>query len=70
VNVDRGLVLGYLLALAIPPVGLVFGLVMTARPGPLGRRQGVGILAVSLLALVVWFLVLRSGAVTSSSTNY
>lgn len=63
------MVLGYLLALAIPPVGLVFGLVVTARPGPVSRPHGARMIAVSVVALVIWILVLRSGVVTSSSNN-
>ncbi len=70
-KVERLVVLGYILAVMIPPLGVLFGLGASIRPGPVNRRHATIILAVALVACVVWVLVLRSGAVSNSSdTSY
>ncbi len=71
VKVERLVVLGYILAVMIPPLGVLFALGAAIRPGIVSRRHAAIMLVIALAACVVWFLVLRSGAVTTSSdSNY
>jgi general stress protein CsbA len=66
-SIQRLVVLGYITAVAMPPVGLVLGIVLVIRLSAADSKHGVWIIAISIVALVVWLLVLASGAVNTTN---
>ncbi len=69
-NIDRLVALGYITAIAIPPIGLILGLVLAIGRSKPSSRHAVWIIALSIVASVVWVLVLTSGALRTASTDY
>jgi hypothetical protein len=69
-GVYRFIVLGYIVAIAMPPVGLVVGIVLAIRSSAGNRRHGVLIIVVSAIAAVIWILIISAGALTSTSDGY
>jgi hypothetical protein len=65
----RLVVLGYLTAVAVPPIGFLLGVVVAIRFDKPSARHGVWIVVASLIAAVIWVLVLTSGVLTSSSND-
>jgi general stress protein CsbA len=68
-SIQRLVVLGYITAVAMPPVGFVLGIVLVIRFTAAESKHGVWIIAISIVALVVWFLLLTSGVVNTTSDN-
>jgi general stress protein CsbA len=66
-SIQRLVVLGYITAVAMPPVGLVLGIVLVIRLTGPESKHGVWIIAISIVALVVWLLLLASGVVNTTS---
>lgn len=66
----RLVALAYILAIAMPPVGFVLGIVVILRPSMASAKQGALIIVVSVLAGVVWILILTSGTLSSTDTGY
>jgi hypothetical protein len=66
---QRIIVLGYITAIALPPVGLVLGLFIARRRQHASVRHGVWIILISFVAAAIWVLVLTSGVLTSTSTD-
>ena len=54
--------------MAIPPIGFTLGIVIAARRRA-AYRHGVAIVAVSVVAAVIWVLLLGSGVLTSTSSD-
>ena len=69
VTAQRVVVLGYILALAVPPLGLAIGIVL-ALPGGMRSRHGVWIALVSILAAGAWVLLISSGALKDTGQGY
>ncbi len=69
VRIERLVVLGYIMAFAIPPIGLIFGVVLTIRNSGVERKHLVGIIALSIVATVVWLLILSSGVVNTTGSD-
>jgi hypothetical protein len=67
-GIDRLVVLGYVCALGMPPLGLVLALISARRPS--NRKHAVAIILVSLLASIVWILIIRSGGLTATNGSY
>jgi len=66
---DRQLiVLGYITAVAMPPIGVILGIVIAIRRGMLSRHGAV-IIVLSIIASVIWFSLLSSGVISSTSTQ-
>lgn len=65
----RFVVLSYIVAAAMPPVGLILGIVVSIRLTGASRRHGLWIILVSLIASLVWILVFSSGALTATSDS-
>jgi hypothetical protein len=65
----RLVVLGYITAIALPPAGLVLGIVLARRRTVLHARHGYVIIAISLVAAVVWLLLFSSGIADTSSND-
>jgi hypothetical protein len=69
VTTQRLVVVGYILALATPPLGFVIGLVLmfSAR---VRSKHGVWVVLLSIVAAVIWALMIRSGALTATNQGY
>jgi hypothetical protein len=65
----RLVVLGYIMAVAIPPGGLMLGIVLARRDSRPHARHGLVIIAVSIVATLVWFLLFNSGIADTSSND-
>ncbi len=64
----RLIALGYITAVAIPLLGLLVGIVIAARRDT-GAKHGAWIIAISLVASVVWILVFTSGVLTNPGND-
>jgi hypothetical protein len=71
-SIRRLVVLGYITAVAMPVIGVILGIVVATRPIKAYSKHGVWIIVVSVLASVVWIVVLASGvfAVTNNDLSY
>jgi hypothetical protein len=69
-SIYRTVVLAYILAVSIPPVGLIMGAVIAIRFGKPTSRHGVLIIAVSIAAAVVWAAIIAGGALNTPSTDF
>jgi ABC-type dipeptide/oligopeptide/nickel transport system permease component len=67
-NLRRLVVLGYITAVAIPPVGFILGIVIAVRRRA-AYKHGLAMIAVSIVAAVIWVLLLGSGVLTSTSSD-
>jgi uncharacterized membrane protein YoaK (UPF0700 family) len=67
--VNRLLALGYITSFALPLIGFVLGIVIAVRQPKKNRKHGASIIALSVIASVVWVLVLTSGIVNTQSTS-
>ncbi len=65
----RLVVLGYITAICLPLIGLVLGFGVAFRLAKPYSKHGPWIIVVSLIASVVWVLVLASGALTSTTNE-
>jgi hypothetical protein len=66
-SIQRLVVLGYITAVAIPPVGLVLGIVLVIRFTAAESKHGAWMIAISIVALGVWLLILASGVVNTTN---
>jgi hypothetical protein len=66
---DRLVVLGYLTAIAIPPLGVILGVVIAVRPTRVNSSHGAGIIVLGIVACILWFLILASGVLTTTSSD-
>jgi hypothetical protein len=69
-RVRRLVALAYILAISIPPLGLIMGIVLSLRPGRHYAKHGVVIIALSIIASVLWVVFLTSGAFNRPTTGY
>jgi hypothetical protein len=71
-SVRRLVVLGYITAVAIPVIGFILGIVVATRPNKGYSKHWLWIIGVSIIASIVWVLVLASGvfAVTNNDLGY
>jgi hypothetical protein len=66
-SIQRLVVLGYITAIAMPPVGFILGLVLCVRLTKPNSRRGLWIIAVSVIAAIVWVLALVIGLLNPNS---
>lgn len=66
----RLVTLGYVLAISMPPLGLIYGIALILPARKLHSKHGVWIIVLSTIALVVWIVILTSGALNTASTDY
>ena len=66
----RLVVVAYILAVAMPPLGFVLGLVVMSRGARAKSRHGVLILAVSVVSAAVWAVIIGSGALNTPSDQF
>jgi hypothetical protein len=65
----RFVVLAYITAFAIPPVGLILGIVIATRPVKSISKHAVWIILISVVAAGVWLLVFESGLLAANSND-
>lgn len=68
-TIRRVVVLGYILAFAMPPLGFAIGLVTMVAPS-VRSRHGLWIVLASVLAAVIWALLIASGALNDTNQGY
>lgn len=66
---QRAVVLGYILAVALPPLGFATGLVLLLAPR-LRSKHGAWIVVLSIAAGVVWALLIGAGALKDTNQGY
>jgi hypothetical protein len=69
ITAQRLVVVGYILALAFPPLGFALGLVLMVAPS-VRSRHGVWIVLVSIVAAAVWALLISAGALNDTNQGY
>ncbi len=68
-SIRRLVVLGYITAFAMPLIGFILGIVVVMNPAKASSKHGPRIIAISIVASIVWILILSSGALTATSTD-
>jgi hypothetical protein len=66
----RFVVLAYIVAVSMPPIGFILGLVLAIRFDKPTSRHGVWVIAVSIVAALVWTAIVAGGALNTPSTNF
>jgi hypothetical protein len=66
----RLVVVSYILAVAMPPLGFILGVVVAVRGARVNSRHGLWIILVSVVAAGVWALVIASGALSSTNNDF
>jgi hypothetical protein len=70
-SASRLLVLAYITAVSMPPIGVCLGIVIAVRFSDLRSKHAVWIIVISIVAAVIWILILTSGPLNNTSTtNY
>lgn len=69
-SVRRLVVLGYITAVSMPPIGLILGIVVATRPTKTNSKHGASIIVISIIASFAWILILTSGFLNTASTDY
>jgi hypothetical protein len=68
-SIQRLVVLGYITAVAMPPVGLIMGIVLAVRLTKPSARQGLWIIVVSIVAVIGWVIAVATGLLDPNSTT-
>jgi len=68
-DTQRTIALGYVTAIAIPPVGLIIGVVLLRRREQPLVRHALWIIVISLIAAAVWVAVFASGAISATDNT-
>jgi hypothetical protein len=68
-TLNRVVVLGYITAVAMPPVGLIIGVVVAVRLSRPDSRRGLWIIALSIIAAIGWAVTLATGVVNPNSNT-
>ena len=66
---SRLLVLAYIMAISVPPIGFGLAIVIGVRFKNLRSKHGACIIVISIVASVIWILVLTSGALNTTTTT-
>jgi hypothetical protein len=66
---DRLVVLAYITAVAIPPIGFILGIVLALRPVTRNSKHWMWIIGLSIVAATAWVLLLSSGIIDTTSTD-
>ena len=66
----RLVAVGYILAVAMPPIGFGIGVVVVVRGARARSRHGWLIVAVSIVAAAVWAAIIASGALNTTNSNF
>lgn len=67
---SRLVALAYILAVSVPPLGLILGVFLILRPGRSQPKHGLGVIALSVVASIVWIVIVTAGALNTTTTGY
>ncbi len=67
--IQRVVVVGYILAVAVPPLGFGIGVVLLLSPR-MRSRHAAWMVLLSILATVVWALMVSAGALKDTNQGY
>jgi hypothetical protein len=68
-DTQRTVALGYITAVAIPPVGLIIGIMLMRRREQPLARHALWIIGISVVAAAVWVAVFASGAINATDNT-
>jgi ABC-type Mn2+/Zn2+ transport system permease subunit len=68
-SAGRIVALAYITAVTMPFVGLILGTAVLIRPTKASSKHGAWIIAISVIASVVWILIITSGAVKLTTND-
>lgn len=54
----------------MPPVGFALGMFVAVRYSRGTSRHGIWIIALSIIASLIWILIITSGALTATNDSY
>jgi Tripartite tricarboxylate transporter TctB family len=66
---QRVVVVGYIVAIGMPPLGFIIGLVLALAPR-VRSRHWWGIVLVSVIGVLIWIVVVDSGTLNSTNQSY
>jgi hypothetical protein len=69
-SAQRLIVLGYITAVAMPPIGFILGIVVATRPSKQHSKHARWILAISIVAAIVWILIFSSGVINTTDSDF
>ncbi|HEV7214916.1 MAG TPA: hypothetical protein VGP33_07290, partial [Chloroflexota bacterium] len=70
VSAYRLVVLAYILAVSMPPIGFILGLILAIRFDRPWSKQGGWVIAASIVAALVWTAIVAGGALNTPSTDF
>ena len=70
VTLQRVIVLGYITAIGMPPIGLILGIVLAVGPARLRSRHGLAIIGVTIVGVLIWVVIVSSGSLSSTDQSY
>lgn len=66
---QRLVVVGYITAIAMPPIGFIIGVVLMLS-SRVKSRHGLGIVLASVIGVLIWIVVVNSGTLSSTNQGY
>jgi hypothetical protein len=69
-GLDRLVVLGYITAVSMPPIGFILALAIALRPPRRQAKHAVLIFGLGILACLMWVVLIGSGALTSTDNTF
>jgi hypothetical protein len=67
---QRVVVLAYIMAVAVPPLGLILGAWIALRYPRSYRNHGVAVIGLAVVAAIIWTVIIASGAFNTTTTDY
>ena len=66
----RLITLAYILAVSMPPLGFGLGVVIALRFHGPRSKQGAWIILVSIIASIIWILIIAGGALSTPTNDF
>jgi hypothetical protein len=66
----RLIALAYILAVSFPPIGFGMGIVIALRFSTPRSRHGLWIIVLSILASIIWILIIAGGAFSTTNPDF
>ncbi|HEX3979518.1 MAG TPA: hypothetical protein VHW96_24815 [Solirubrobacteraceae bacterium] len=66
----RLVVLAYIIAVSMPPIGFILGLILALRFDKPTSKHGAWVIAVSIVAALVWAAIVAGGALNTPNTDF